>query len=1104
MLKIFSHKVYLFILLTATILVGLWFRDGLLKASGESGIPFANISRANELFTNSWSDLGLGTPNGMGVGVTPFFTVLSTLVKAGVPPVVVQALYMWSVLVLSGIGIYFLTREFKPDLEPPHYVLAISWYWFNPWVLVNVWMRFLYNYQIFFVSFPLLLWIFIRLLHSQKPLKHLALFGLASGFFAFGFSAMPLLIVFWGTLTFTTLYYGVLKHKVRSYLLKLILAIGVFVPINAWWISQFISAYVSPAFMVAVNQFFTNNGNVSTLLTLSHVLGNFSDISGFFHATFFRSGPFWAQIITLPGIALLSLVPTGVCLWTIYKKRFDLNVMYLGIIFTLAWFLIKGSNPPLGEIFVWFFTYVQPLQVFRNPFEKIGFLLPLASAPLIAIGVDLLYKQYRAKYAPILNGICVVFLIWWSWPFWTSSLWSVHKYDNQPFDLRSVNIELPSDYKVLSDYLAKQDKPLRAVTLPVGGEGIVFSWPHPYWGVEVTNSLLPISTPSYNTTIPYYSQIVSSLEYYQRDPSILNLVGPISASHVLYRGDVNYKQSGMASPNEAQKLFKNFEEDKKIVIDTSVGQLALYTVDPALTQQLIYIANNFTKTNSTDLNLIYTNLNFPTTGSSILVADQMMPDSVTSNIVVVPTNIYPKYSPNGYLPSQLSDSELLNQLYYVKHLPGSFTYTLVRLKEWLVVPSKLKETEWLIYNIDLLGKRVGEVFRLRKSDATADTHNLEANIISQLANLAPHIRNIHVQRDYIFHLLLTQAELLKRLNLPISEQFGRLLADESILPQYNPAQATRSASIIYKFEVPQSGSYAIKVPSSEKNNKIYINGVLQNSLTGIKLEKGPIEVSVNYPDETRHVYLNVGDFNLENSNRLWMADLPTKPRELRLTFDYKFIRGSYLRLGLKQNIDRDGAEPLSKYLEKDIKFHDWTHYDQTFTPDVKASTLEVGFSPAVEKKCNYLWRFSFNCTNNNVDFNIQVRNLRIESAYPVSPILTLVTGDPVPTSSTKVEWTRTNPASYTLKVNKTSANPELLVFSQLFDTRWKLTGKSSSKSPILTNNFANGWWLNKAGEETYTLSFTPEYWLTIGKKVSLVSGGIYMLFLALAYARKIN
>src|SRR6185436_2830373 len=107
----------------------------------------------------------------------------------------------------------------------------------------------------------------------------------------------------------------------------------------------------------------------------------------------------------IPPVAFLNFVLAGTILWTIYKFRKNKEILFLGILFTVVLFLMKGNNQPFGELFQFVFEKSTYLQVFRNPFEKFSFLLPLAAAPIFAFGIHSVQHSFNNK--SIRKGILV-------------------------------------------------------------------------------------------------------------------------------------------------------------------------------------------------------------------------------------------------------------------------------------------------------------------------------------------------------------------------------------------------------------------------------------------------------------------------------------------------------------------------------------------------------------------------------------------------------------------------------------------------------------------------------------------------------------------------
>ena len=125
-------KYILIIFSLSFLLVLIWFRHGNLMATGESGIPFYDLALQYDINKSAWADYTLGHPTNISVAGAPTYYFLSLIQEMGVPAFIIQAVFFWIILFSSGLGIYYLTKHFFPEILDKYLILAVLFYWFNP------------------------------------------------------------------------------------------------------------------------------------------------------------------------------------------------------------------------------------------------------------------------------------------------------------------------------------------------------------------------------------------------------------------------------------------------------------------------------------------------------------------------------------------------------------------------------------------------------------------------------------------------------------------------------------------------------------------------------------------------------------------------------------------------------------------------------------------------------------------------------------------------------------------------------------------------------------------------------------------------------------
>ena len=180
-------------------------------------------------------------------------------------------------------------------------------------------------------------------------------------------------------------------------------------------------------------------------------------------------------------------------------------------------------------------------------------------------------------------------------------------------------------------------------------------------------------------------------------------------------------------------------------------------------------------------------------------------------------------------------------------------------------------------------------------------------------------------------------------------------------------------------------------------------------------------------------------------------------------------------------------------------------------------------------------------TDANIEYKIQtdgetdVRSLKISRINKLEPVF--ISSDPVISgeSNTSWDWIKVNSTHYLVRIKKNNPKIEMLVFSELFDSKWKIykgrgqdwenaeiesewRGKSrqytltksisfpvklnevvSNNDHFLVNGFGNSWLIKESGEYYLDIIFTPQKTLEISDLISksafiLIGGTVILLF----------
>ncbi len=952
-MKNIIKKNFLFslIFIIPTVLTLIWFKNGNILGHGESGLPFYNLELQLAAFRDSWANYTLGIPTNITTASIPTYRLLSIIQKAGVPGYLIQAIYFWLIFVVSGLSVYSLTKLLFPKLENKLYLMSVFFYWFNPFSLVNVWNRFLNNFILFYALLPLLLFLFIKGIKTSKYI-YAIMIPLTTVIFSYALTSIVASVLVWVILFYTACFYIFVgkSRKDRLFIVKyFFICLILFVAVNIWWISQTITYAFSGSFAPAAASFFRSSGNYDSLSVVSHQLGNIGDLIRLRHGPIYsKDGLFWLQIYNIVPIVLLEFGIFAIILFAFIKNRRNSDVLYITSFLILSIFFSKGINPPMGEIFDFIFVKFTFLQIFRNPFEKILFLAPLAEAPMFALGIFSLFEIISNRGRKILYLASFIWLvIIWGYPFWTRLVFANSDYLNET----NINFEVkvPKDYENAVEWLNSKEGRFRLIVLPLGNEGITYLWERGYSGIELSNQIFPVPAVSLNTTIPYYNTVVKSLENdILKSGDVTDLMNNLNARYILLRKDIDWRNRRMRDPSIILNTLQEKEKRGEIFKVAEFGDLSFW-------ENKHWNDNTF----YTKYDVVFT---YPAISSvadledfkSLLGRNNIfIPESENYGIknLGIGSEVYPsakftlkyKEKPTFEIRQDIFPS--------VKYLPTSKIYKVVLFKSNLE-SMLIKDKRSLAFNeISMLGKRIVEakVETDRKNDKAVlfvlgeyqkqlkDFFKIfnEVNIEFSTNNQSfaqEDIYNIFSKHKAVLtdikNVFMGNGEVTSFIDVTIN-QIDQLSLNLNIVPAYGFIEKERyqiNNRIVYKFIVPESGKYEL-IWGNNPMNKYYES---KNNKTLMQIDSDLLDSELKETDRGMisfgQIYFDAGvhDIGLNSPESVNLVDTP-KELDLKvdhdddirsftiknfdpgatytLSFDYLIKKGSGLNVSLITNND---------------------------------------------------------------------------------------------------------------------------------------------------------------------------------------------------------
>lgn len=1137
--KIYKHLNILIVLISAFVLVSIWFKNGNIMGAGESGLPFYDFNIEYELQKTAWFKHALGGPTSVIIASTPSYFVLKNLQNLGIPAFLMQAAFFWICLVVSGISIYKLCKELFPEINERFLLLSVFFYWFNPISLVNVWNRFLNNYFLFFAFLPLSLYFFIRGIKTGSY-NYCVIFVIISSFFSYVYSSMAFNILLWYTIFFAAIFYITVQKNIKHKIFVLVYFLTFFslwVLTNLWWITQILGYISSPTFSAATQSFFTNAGNFEGFSTISEKLGRITDILAFRHSSFYMDSKLaWFEIYNLAFIKLLNLLISLVVLMGILLGRKRSGVVFLSLYSLVALFLIKGNNFPFGELISWLFINIPAYQLFRNPFEKFGFLLVLGFTPLFVYGAYSLTNLLKRNSLVYLTCALVIIIIW-GFPFWTGLVFTTNFTPmNDPYV--KYEVVVPPEYKQASKWLLSQPGDFKLIVLPLFEEGVTYNWEKGFNGIDLTNQVLPVQSVSFNTTVPFYYDVASDIQkVFLENDKFYPLMNALNAKYVLVREDINWQQRKMINPQKITEVLEKRALNGEFKKVATFGKLTFWE-NLHYKPSEIYSANNLAVISPKPLAGDIT----ATDSASVYLSEQagqyISGEESISKIYPEKRLIIIEFNQERYASQHIFP--------YVSTYPDSKKYPLVLIKEKIQKLFIADLRKKIDFELQLLGKR------LKESDKEANDKNSKLlfaslekyfEIIEDYKKLYKEYfssvpqsqkEDVQLQQAEIFYkhiLILSDLEkaykenpqVVLRITSHITE-LKKILADLEIYP-HNELFISESfplkTRLIYQYQIQSEGEYKLLIKDQNilrnfqiNNNQMFIQ--INERLESIVpqwteggflylgthfLKKGENEISFNSFESKNLV--KGSDFDMKATASEFVKRLPIDnlitDRKYDISFNYLIKKGN----GPVVSLYNDNSIPLGneKTPEALIEIRpDYYDFDKKYfgfsTGNLYGATSsDLVFILRPWKSCgNFLLPDQEWCKDNrrSISFDrqseVEINNVLVTEQFTETPYLEKVESPAQQSKPPEIRYIKIDNTKYEIAVKNAGEN-FVLILSQLYDAGWSLknqNGERVGQGPFLANVFSNGWIVNQPGSYRLILEYEPQNRLETTAKISAV------------------
>lgn len=586
--KIFSSEKFLItiIILFCFLLISIWFKDGKLLATGEEGLMLINPIRNIELNKYSWGETGLGGTSPGSNAMIPFYYLELRILNADVPIWFFQAATFLLLMSIGACSIYYLSKELFKNLVEDNVkvklaLIAAVFYILNPVSLLGVWYRFLLGFMFFYSLAPLFFYLYVVGLKYNKKF-FIIITPLITLLFSFVFINPASILTLWilpvvysFSLSWSRTQKGEMRFK-RYPLIYFSLMFIFWLLINLWWIFPYIE--------LSVVAFASEISPIHAIGTLKANSKDFSldNVIRLIHAGFLYRGEAFGSIYKTPFFLLLSWLIPVITIYGLIKLRGGQIKIFFVSSLILLLFLVKGTSPPFGEVFLWFFSKITFLQVYRNPLEKIGMLLPIIYAPLFGYGLFYLSdKIHNLKKRALFLILTISLLAVFHWPFFLGAL--------TKFDTRDIRVVVPPSFQSANKAIPTGNHVILSIPV-MGGASGYYKWQYGYKGVDSSQYLFdyPVITIFYDVA-SFTGQVLVAISSDQLH-NLIGIAQLFSADFIALRKDTDVAAFGynLDALDKSEKMIAS--SNLKKIFDSQ--EVSLWSLSPQLVVPLIYIPHS--------------------------------------------------------------------------------------------------------------------------------------------------------------------------------------------------------------------------------------------------------------------------------------------------------------------------------------------------------------------------------------------------------------------------------------------------------------------------------------------------------------------------------
>lgn len=1121
---------FFFIILSAVVIFS-WFRDGLIYGGGDVGLQTYNPQRILENAKYVWWDsTAPGSPIPQGLSAVPFQFFLSLLQSIGFSPLLLQSTLFLILLFLMGFGMYLFLEQKLENKRKIYPVLGGLFYMFNPYMMVQVWHRFIHTTIILAASLPFFA-IFWDKWIKRGSLRNLVFFLLSNFLAVYIFGTFAFIVTVWIFLLFLTLSNMIPWNKKESGKIggRFIFGLLVWVLINCWHLYPV--TQISPAVLSAQHK---SSESIVTLVDISAqaILPYTLQLANpFYLFTQTEFGPIYKNSLfqILPFIFVATIL---IGLISSFKTK--LFSLY-GILFLISIFLVKGAAPPFGFLYLFGFENIFALGILRNPFEKTGLILVFFAAVLFTLGLKVISEKFATKINPSVSKISVILIIAsvfiFSWPMLAGKL--IGRIE------RPAYVQVPESYNLADQWLNKQkDSGIldgKILHLPLTRqEAVSYKWQFGYNGLEPSDTFFtayPSISRGFNIQRVDDSLTALSLifykPYFEESSKILQLLQAFNVRFIVLHKDLNFLAQDTYDPYDTEKVLNSlvFVEKK-----AEFGDLVIYQVGDEFFRPKIEIRENISYVYPQKVNmrvwpwLISQNDGFisPTQNTNL---DENIKSHIKENIIFPEHSFsYPQASASS-LESTVKElgtklTGMRGTVVYLKQLGTIQTHTEETVNKVIMVSQNLMQV--------LQGGRVEQYATF--IDELYPSFNTDSTLYFDIAKKDV-LDVLKIHEVFLSYIAGKLNEGDRQKILKPAEKIREILKNEHLLPIFPVMDKITEIGQrqFYNFLVERAGKYELLLVNSkikdaylERLAKInfQINDKLQTlegkdigniiSFGDIDLITGINEISFSNPPSANLIS------SLANLAKIGAVDIQGDTIAMRLsksapaavetpifqtggedifqiTVDGQIPAnvGFYIQIIQDTDNEENGQKIPRISLLQHLEKADWQGTISLKLPPLSLQTRQA--------KIRLIGLIPSEISVPDIPSSILLKNLRVVRLLSNELFLkdtNLNAADDV--NLDQVTFKRNSPVEYEGEINL--PKPGFIFFKETYHPGWKLqlTGENSleSKQHYLGYLYGNAWFIDEAGKYKFKIIFEPQKSLSAGILLSSL-GLLCILFYVL-------